>query len=155
FGRQRRRALRRCPVAGPDVSGPSALVFLRRQALQLRGIAARDGLLIDLLEEGNAPAATGAGAAALRHLAGHPGLAQPGVVRQLAARDVKAVTHLGVEVHAAAQEKTGSLHHSRARAREGGEKDNAFSPAPARALARFQTGKGTGRGTGRSELPTT
>src|SRR5207248_10131897 len=97
-GRQRRGPRRRRALAGADVGGPAAFVLLRREAFQLR-LAAGDGLLVDLLEEGDAPAAAGAGAAALRELARHLGPALADEIEQLPPRHVEAVAHFGVEVH--------------------------------------------------------
>src|SRR5262249_47014958 len=74
------------------------LVLRRRQALQL-GRAAGDRLAEDLLQKRHAPAAAGAGTAALRHLAGHARLGPPGEVLQLAPRHVEAVTDGVVEFH--------------------------------------------------------
>src|SRR5436305_1797709 len=76
----------------------AALVRLGGQRLQLRD-AAPGGLAVQLLEERDAPAATGAGPAALRQLARHPRPGQPDEVDQLAPGHVKAVTNLVVEVH--------------------------------------------------------
>src|SRR5438477_7533716 len=90
FSRQRRRPRRRHPLACPDVFRPPAFVLLRRQSLQFR-LATFKGLLINLLEKRNAPAATGAGAAAERKLAGNFRLFAPDEIDELAPRDVKAV----------------------------------------------------------------
>src|SRR5262249_44001264 len=98
---------RRGPLAGADVLGPAAFVLGGRQALQVR-LAAGDRLLVDLFQEGDAPAAAGPRPAALRQLAGDLGPPQPHEVQQLAARHVEAVTHLGVEVHRRPVNRSGS-----------------------------------------------
>lgn len=54
----------------------------------------------NLFQEGNAPAATGAGAAALGQLAGHARARAAHEVHQLATAHVKTITNLGIEFHA-------------------------------------------------------
>ena len=56
-------------------------------------------LLEDLLQERDAPAAAGAGTAALGELARHPRRVQPHPVHELAPRNMEAITHLVVQVH--------------------------------------------------------
>jgi len=63
FGRQRRGPGGRGPFAGTDVRGTALFVFSRGQPFQF-GFPPLDRLVIDLLEEGNAPAATCPGPAA-------------------------------------------------------------------------------------------
>src|SRR5260221_11442475 len=92
--RQRRRPRRRFALAGADVRRPALFVLRRGKLLQFARFAALHGLLEKLFQEGNAPAAAGAGAAALRKLARDLRLGPPQVVHQLAARHVEAETHL-------------------------------------------------------------
>src|SRR5688572_14626994 len=82
FVREPRGAWRRRALACPDVFGPQAFVLLGRDAFQLGRVAA-GGLLKDLLQKRNTPAAAGAGPATLRELARHPGLVQADEVLQL------------------------------------------------------------------------
>src|SRR6266404_3190206 len=98
FGWQRCRTWWRRALAGPDISSAAAFVFGRRELFQL-GFAALDGLLVELLEEGNTPAAPRPGAAAFRELAGHLGTAKANEIDELAPRHVKAVANLGIQVH--------------------------------------------------------
>mgnify|MGYP001618428978 CR=1 FL=1 len=53
----------------------------------------------ELLQEGNAPSATGARAAALRELARHLWVVEAHPVHELPTADVEAITHLVVEIH--------------------------------------------------------
>src|SRR5207244_1734590 len=82
----------------PHVLGPPTLVLLGREAFQFR-LTALHALLENLFEEGDAPAAAGAGAAALGELARHFRFLRANVVHQLPPRHVKAITDLGIEVH--------------------------------------------------------
>src|SRR2546423_835456 len=77
-------------LAGGDVLRAPAFVLLWGQPLQL-GLAAAHRLVENLLQKRDAPAAAGAGATALRQLAGdlRPGAAHE--VDQLAAVDVKTI----------------------------------------------------------------
>lgn len=96
--RQRRGPGRGRAFAGPDVGSAKAFVLSGSEAFQLR-IAAGHGLLVDLLEERDAPAAAGAGAAAFRELARDFGPPLAHEVDELSPRHVKAVTNLGIEIH--------------------------------------------------------
>src|SRR5262245_33037423 len=98
--RQRRRARRWSAAARAYVSSTSALILLWSDLLELRGAAALRAFE-DLRQEGNAPAAAGAGPAALGKLAHYPRLAPARVILQLAPRDVEAETDLGVGIHGA------------------------------------------------------
>ena len=69
---QRRGSRRGRTPTGADVGCPAAFVFFRCQPLQFCSAAA-DYLLVQLLEEGDTPAAAGPGAAAFRELACHAG----------------------------------------------------------------------------------
>src|SRR6185437_13080941 len=86
---------RRLALPGLDVVGPLPGVFLRREPVE----ALLGSLREDLLQEWNAPAAAGAGAAALGKLAGHLGFVQPLPVHELSPRYVEAITDLIVQVH--------------------------------------------------------
>ena len=57
------------------------------------------GIVGDLEQEGNAPAATGAGAETLRHPAGSTRPDAPAVVDQLPQGNVVAVANVVVEIH--------------------------------------------------------
>jgi hypothetical protein len=58
-----------------------------------------DRLLVQLLEEGDAPTAAGAGTAAFGQLAGHLRPVSPQEVDQFAPADVKTVANLGIQIH--------------------------------------------------------
>jgi hypothetical protein len=66
--------------------------------LQLR-LAALDGLPMQLLQKGNTPATACPRAAAFRELAGHARAVQSYEIDELAPAYVKAVAHLGVQIH--------------------------------------------------------
>src|SRR5438105_1027676 len=89
FVGQRRGAGRRGASAGSDVGGAAAGVFFGRQPVQL-GLAAGLELLVQLLEERNAPAAAGPRSAALRQLTGNARPLDAQKVEQLPPRDVAA-----------------------------------------------------------------
>lgn len=98
FGRQRCRTGWRGSLARADISGTPALVFGRGELFQF-GVVTASGLLVELLEEGNAPAATRAGAAAFGKLAGHLGTAEADEIDQLPPRHMEAIANLGIQVH--------------------------------------------------------
>ena len=95
---QRRRSGGRRAFAGANVVCPALGVFLGRELFKL-GLAAIDGMLVDLLQKRNAPTAPSARAAALRQHARNLWLRLPNEVHQLPPRDVKTVTYLGVGFH--------------------------------------------------------
>ena len=105
---QRGGARRRRAFAGANVSRSEVLVLGGRQSFQLR-LAARHSLLVQLLQERNAPATARAGATALRQLTRHLRPVHPDEVDQLPARHVKAITDLGVGVHSAHCKREGEL----------------------------------------------
>src|SRR6185437_16459102 len=86
---------RRLALPGLDVVGPLPGVFLRREPVE----ALLGSLREDLLQEWNAPAAAGAGAAALGQLAGYLGFVQSLPVHELAPRHVEAITNFVVQIH--------------------------------------------------------
>ena len=69
--------------------------------------AAGGRLMENLLEERNAPAATGAGPAAFGELARHLGARLTDEIHQLPPADVEAVTDLSVEIHEPGSERMG------------------------------------------------
>jgi hypothetical protein len=74
------------------------LIFCGRKRFQLGG-AARNSLVVELSEKGNAPPAAGASAAAKGELARHPRPLASNEINELSPRDVKTVTHLIIKVH--------------------------------------------------------
>ncbi len=70
-------------------------VFFRRHAVEGKVF----GVFGDLEQEGNAPAATGAGAETLRHPAGSTRPDAPAVVDQLPQGNMVAVANVVVEIH--------------------------------------------------------
>src|SRR5947209_1448387 len=95
FGTRRRR-----PFALADIARPAAFVLLGGERLQVDH-PAPDGPLEDLLEERDAPAATGAGPAALGELARHLRLVEANKILELPAGHPEAEADVVVEVHAA------------------------------------------------------
>lgn len=84
--------------ARADVFATPAGVFFRRKLIDLAFLGRRAGL-VELLEERDAPTASGASAAALRELARGLGRRLPHEVDDLSSAHVEAITNLRVEVH--------------------------------------------------------
>src|SRR5262249_24130195 len=95
-GQRRGRGRRRAPP-GSDGGGAGAGGLRGRQPVQF-DLATDLGLLVQLLEEGNAPAAAGPCSAALRQLTGNTRPLDAQKVEQLPPRDVEAVADFLVEV---------------------------------------------------------
>lgn len=87
---------RRNTAAGADVVAATGCIVFRGQFVRLFS-PPEQGLGVILLEEGNAPSATGSRAAALANLAGDPWLMNPDVIQNLSLRNVEAVANLIVK----------------------------------------------------------